>query len=133
MMEACIYIKNGRIAALRESHLLSAHRTMDCGGRFVIPGLIDAHMHVEPTLLTPEALAELIVPLPIGGLLSNLGAQEVIERVDELNAAAEALGCTLPAPFMTLSFITLPTVPELGLTDKGLIDVKSHSVIPVLI
>lgn len=47
--------------------------------------------------------------------------------------AAKDLGCRLNAPFMTLSFISLPTVPELGLTDKGLIDVKGHKVIDVRI
>lgn len=47
-------------------------------------------------------------------------------RMEELNAAARALGCEMAAPFMTLSFISLPTVPGLGLTDVGLIDVMHH-------
>ena len=37
----------------------------------------------------------------------------------------------MDAPFMALSFISLPTVPELGLTDKGLIDVLKHEIIPL--
>jgi adenine deaminase len=60
-----------------------------------------------------------------------LCADEVIERIEHLNEAARAMGCKLPSPFMTLSFISLPTVPELGITDKGLVDVKSHAIIPV--
>jgi adenine deaminase len=72
-----------------------------------------------------------VLPLPIAGLMSDLCADEVIERIEHLNEAARAMGCKLPSPFMTLSFISLPTVPELGITDKGLVDVKSHAIIPV--
>ncbi|MGH2626663.1 MAG: adenine deaminase C-terminal domain-containing protein, partial [Anaerolineales bacterium] len=43
------------------------------------------------------------------------------------------LGCTLPAPFMTLSFVSLPTVPEAGMTDYGLVDVRSHRLLEVVI
>ncbi len=75
-----------------------------------------------------EVLAEL--PLPIGGLLSDREAESVIHDLEKMNEAARSLGCTLPAPFMTLSFISLPTVPELGLTDMGLIDVREHKIIP---
>lgn len=69
--------------------------------------------------------------LPIGGLMSEQNADTVMRELDELNAAAKELGCEMPAPFMSLSFISLPTVPELGLTDKGLIDVIGHRLIPV--
>ena len=48
-----------------------------------------------------------------------------------MNEAALALGCDVAAPFMALSFISLPTVPELGLTDMGLIDVLGHTLIDV--
>lgn len=70
--------------------------------------------------------------LPIGGLMSELSADEVEIHLDEMNEAAAGLGCPLPAPFMTLSFISLPTVPELGLTDKGLIDVLAHRLTEVV-
>lgn len=69
--------------------------------------------------------------LPIGGLMSECSAQEVMELLDGMNEATRALGCTMPAPFMTLSFISLPTVPELGLTDMGLVDVLEHKLIDV--
>ena len=71
--------------------------------------------------------------LPIGGLMSPLTAQEVMQAMNELNAVAAGLGTPLHAPFMSLSFVSLPTVPELGLTDKGLIDVKAHSIIPLIL
>lgn len=69
--------------------------------------------------------------LPLGGLMSEGDAESVMAELDVMNAAAAALGCPLPAPFMTLSFISLPTVPELGLTDMGLVDVLEHKLIPV--
>jgi adenine deaminase len=78
-----------------------------------------------------ETLAELA--LPIGGLLSDQRAEVVIPALKKMNEAARSLGCSLPAPFMTLSFISLPTVPKFGLTDMGLIDVDKHKIIPPFI
>jgi adenine deaminase len=60
--------------------------------------------------------------LPIAGLVSDRPLEEVIQRLHDLNAAARALGCELAAPFMTLSFLSLSPIPELKLTDQGLID-----------
>jgi adenine deaminase len=60
--------------------------------------------------------------LPIAGLVSDRPLHEVIERIAALNAAARAMGCDLEAPFMTLSFLSLSPIPELKLTDQGLID-----------
>lgn len=69
--------------------------------------------------------------LPVSGLMSEKNADAVMEELEVMNDAAKELGCPLPAPFMTLSFISLPTVPELGLTDMGLIDVLEHTLIDV--
>lgn len=69
--------------------------------------------------------------LPIGGLMSEGSAEEVIEEFSQMNEAVKSLGCKMVAPFMTLCFISLPTVPELGLTDKGLVDVINHKLIDV--
>lgn len=60
--------------------------------------------------------------LPVAGLVSDRPLGEVIRRLEALNAAAHALGCDLAAPFMTLSFLSLSPIPELKLTDQGLID-----------
>ena len=67
------------------------------------------------------------VALPLGGLMSPLPAGEVMEQMEVANRAVAELGCEMAAPFMTLSFISLPTVPDLGLTDVGLIDVLKHT------
>jgi adenine deaminase len=48
-----------------------------------------------------------------------------------LERAIRKLGCKLPDPFMTLSFLSLPVIPELKITDKGLVDVNQFKVVPV--
>jgi len=69
--------------------------------------------------------------LPIGGLMSEKSADEVMAEIANADEAARSLGCTISAPFMILSFISLPTVPNLGLTDMGLVDVLNHKLIDV--
>lgn len=68
-----------------------------------------------------RVLAELA--LPIGGLMSDRPVAEVADGLGHLVAAAAGLGVTLPAPFMHLSFLGLSVLPELRLTDRGLVDV----------
>jgi len=60
--------------------------------------------------------------LPIAGLVSDKPLAHVIKEIGNLNTAASAMGCNLAAPFMTLSFLSLSPIPELKLTDQGLID-----------
>ena len=60
--------------------------------------------------------------LPIAGLVSDRPLNEVIEGIAGLKAAAREMGCKLDAPFMSLSFLSLSPIPELKLTDQGLID-----------
>jgi adenine deaminase len=74
-----------------------------------------------------------VLPLPIGGLLSDQPAEKVNATLEKITEIAHNLGCKLPAPFMTLSFISLPTVPELGLTDRGLVNVRKHILIDSVI
>jgi len=65
---------------------------------------------------------EAALPLPIAGLVSDQPLEIVIEKIAALNAAAKSLGCELPAPFMSLSFLSLSPIPALKLTDQGLVD-----------
>jgi adenine deaminase len=69
-----------------------------------------------------QPLAE--VPLPVGGLMSNAPMAEVDAAERKANEAARSLGATMDHPFMTLAFLALPVIPELKLTDKGLVDVR---------
>jgi adenine deaminase len=72
------------------------------------------------------------VALPLVGLMSDRPAAEVAAQIHELNrAAADALGVTLEEPFMQLSFLALSVIPELRLTDGGLVDVDEFAYVPV--
>ena len=62
------------------------------------------------------------LPLPIAGLVSDRPLPKVVEKIEALKAAAAQLGCSLPAPFMSLSFLSLSPIPALKLTDQGLVD-----------
>ena len=55
--------------------------------------------------------------------MSNAPMEEVDAAERRANAAARSLGTTMDHPFMTLAFLALPVIPELKLTDKGLVDV----------
>jgi adenine deaminase len=67
--------------------------------------------------------------LPIGGLMSLEPLDSVVNQFDALVAETHKLGTLLPAPFATLSFMALPAIPELRLTDLGLVDVNSFKLI----
>jgi adenine deaminase len=72
------------------------------------------------------------VPLPLAGLMSDRPADEVAAQLHELNrAAADTLGVTLEEPFMQLSFLALSVIPELRITDGGLVDVDEFAYVPV--
>jgi adenine deaminase len=60
--------------------------------------------------------------LPVAGLLSEQPLEEVVAKLGELERAASELGCLAPSPFSLMSFLALPVVPELRLTDLGLVD-----------
>ncbi len=78
-----------------------------------------------------QVLARL--PLPIAGLMSDQPLERVREEMDNINKATRGLGCDLHAPFMALSFLALPVIPELKLTDKGLVDVNKFDFVELLV
>jgi adenine deaminase len=69
------------------------------------------------------------LPLPIAGLMSNRPLSEVRSAIDQLNLEARRLCCKLENPFMTMSFLSLPVIPEIKLTDMGLVDVSKFDFI----
>ena len=78
-----------------------------------------------------QALAE--VALPVGGLMSNAAMQDVDNAERRANEAARMLGGTMDHPFMTLAFLALPVIPELKLTDKGLVDVTKFDFVSAVV
>ena len=97
----------------------------------IIVGTNDYDMYVAAVELVKSQGGKVVVnngevvsklPLPIAGLMSDKEFNYVLEKCAELNNASHSIGCTLEDPFMTLAFMSLPVIPELKITDKGLFD-----------
>jgi adenine deaminase len=71
--------------------------------------------------------------LPIAGLMSPEPVHTIHKQLDGLLASARQIGSSLPNPFMTLSFLSLPVIPELKITDMGLVDVGRFQIVPLFI
>ncbi|MCL1847752.1 MAG: adenine deaminase [Coriobacteriia bacterium] len=65
------------------------------------------------------------VALPVAGLMNNSSLEEVCAMVTAEEEAWEEIGCTMPSPFMTMALIPLACLPELRLTNRGLVDCRS--------
>lgn len=87
---------------------IALNRLGEIGGGFVV-------------VADGAVLAELA--LPIGGLMSDRPFEVVARDLETLRAAAAGLGGTLAEPFLQLAFLTLPVIPHLKITDRGLVDV----------
>jgi len=105
------------IAGVSDSDILLAARTLqEMGGGFAF--VVDGQVRAQ-------------VPLPFGGLVSPLPASELVQQLRKLDAAAAQFGCTLDHPCMTLSFLSLSVIPSLKLTDRGLVDVETFTLLPL--
>ena len=71
------------------------------------------------------------LPLPVAGLLSPAPLADVVARRRTVLAAGRALGTDLEDPFMVLSFLALPVIPHLKLTDQGLVDGDRFALVPL--
>ncbi len=78
-----------------------------------------------------EVLA--LLPLPIGGLMSDAPAETIIEQQHALHEATRALGCPHADPFMPLSFLPLSVIPKLKLSDQGLVDVEKFELVSLAV
>ncbi|HZO72655.1 MAG TPA: adenine deaminase [Ktedonobacteraceae bacterium] len=105
------------IAGVNDSDMLRAACALEeMGGGFVcvVDGVVRAS-----------------VPLPLGGLVSPLPVAELVQLLRVLDETAAELGCTLDHPCMTLSFLSLSVIPALKLTDHGLVDVETFTLLPL--
>lgn len=68
------------------------------------------------------------LPLPIAGLMSDKPVDDVRQKISELESASQKIGCEIADPFMSMAFLSLSVIPELKITDKGLINVKKFAV-----
>lgn len=73
------------------------------------------------------------VPLPIAGLMNDKPLEEMSNLVESLNTAWEKIGCDMVSPFMTMALIPLACLPELRLTDRGLVDCTKFEFVPMFV
>ncbi|TET16428.1 MAG: adenine deaminase, partial [Dehalococcoidia bacterium] len=80
-------------------------------------------------VVTAEGRVLASLALPMAGLLSDEPLEVVVAKLEKLEQIARDLGTTLKSPFSTLSFLALPVIPQLRLTDLGLVDVNEFRLI----
>jgi adenine deaminase len=71
--------------------------------------------------------------LPLAGLMADRAPEVVADELDTVTSAVRDLGCAVPAPFMAMSFLALPVIPHLKLTDRGLVDVDAFAFTDVFV
>ncbi|MBA2360925.1 MAG: adenine deaminase [Actinobacteria bacterium] len=105
------------VVGVKDDDMLRAVRRLsDTGGGVVVVdgGIVQAELQ-----------------LPIAGLLSDAGLDEVIASSRACVEAARSLGCELPSPFQTMAFLALSVIPSLKITDRGLVDVDRFELVPL--
>ncbi|MBC8520646.1 MAG: adenine deaminase, partial [Methanomicrobia archaeon] len=70
--------------------------------------------------------------LPIAGLMTDKGLDYAVKKQKDMDDKISEMGCKLRAPFITLSFLALPVIPALKITDKGLVDVEKRRIVALL-
>ena len=78
-------------------------------------------------LAVADQNAQEILPLPAAGIMTHLDGYRTAALYARLDDMAKSLGSPLSAPFMTLSFMALPVIPELKITDRGLFELSSFN------
>jgi adenine deaminase len=108
----------------------------------IVTGVTDAEMQAAVTAVVSMGGGLAVVsrgnvmaslPLPVAGLMSDQPVETVRQQMDEMIAAAKDLGAVLSDPFMTLGFLALPVIPDLKLTDRGLVDVHRFEIVSLFI
>lgn len=106
----------------------------------IVAGSNDADMYLAAQTLVDRGgglvvvadhQVQALLPLPLGGLMSQEPLATVVAQHQALLAAYRHLGGRLADPFMALSFLALPVIPALKLTDRGLVDVAKFTLVPL--
>ncbi|WP_409069205.1 adenine deaminase [Clostridium sp. FAM 1755] len=101
-----------------EDMALAANTLIECGGGMV-------------AIQDGKVLG--LVPLPIAGLMSNKPLEEMAEMVEKLDSAWKEIGCDIVSPFMTMALIPLACLPELRLTNRGLVDCNKFEFVSLFV
>lgn len=101
-----------------EDMALAANTLIECGGGMV-------------AVQNGKVLG--CTPLPIAGLMNDLPVDEMAALVAGLEEAWKQIGCQMPSPFMTMALIALACLPELRLTNRGLVDCTTFQFVPLIV
>lgn len=117
-------LKNGAIASSvgHDSHNITVIGTNDADMALAVNRVIEmkgGFAVAENGRITAD------LALPVAGLMSTEPFEAISKNLEHLRAAAHALGCALPEPFLQVSFLALPVIPHLKMTDRGLFDVDA--------
>ncbi len=125
-------LKRGALASsvAHDSHNIVLIGTNDADMKTALAVVVDMGGGLA-AVCDGEVKADL--PLPIAGLMSADPVNRVRRRLDRLIEVTRGLGSSLNDPFMTMSFLALPVIPELKITDKGLVDVVEFKVVPLFV
>ena len=125
-------LKRGAIASsvAHDSHNIIAAGVSDAGLQAAVAAVVEMGGGLA-AVDDGTVLASL--PLPVAGLMSDQPVETVRQQMDGVIAAAKALGAVLSDPFMTLGFLALPVIPDLKLTDKGLVDVTRFEIVSLFV
>jgi adenine deaminase len=93
-----------------EDMALAANTLIECGGGMC-------------AVADGKVLA--LVPLPIAGLMNDLPVEEMAALISKLDAAWKDMGCVINSPYMTMALAALACLPELRLTNRGLVDCRN--------
>ncbi|WP_407313561.1 adenine deaminase [Desulfosporosinus sp. SB140] len=107
-----------------DAHNLIVLGTSDSDMAFAVNTLVECSGGM--TAVEGEKVQALL-KMPIAGLMSDLSVQEVASRLSKLSDAWADLGSPLASPFMTMSLLSLIVIPEIRLTDKGIVNVYNNS------
>ena len=121
-------LKHGAIASsvAHDSHNIVAVGVMDAD---TITAVKEIQRMEGGLVVCSQGKVLASLPLPVAGLLSPEPLKQVVRKFNQVEKAAAGLGTLPPSPFALLSFLALPVIPELKLTDKGLVDVAAFQVI----
>jgi adenine deaminase len=101
-----------------EDMALAANTLVECGGGMC-------------AVADGKVLA--LVPLPIAGLMNDLPAEEMADLISKLDAAWKEMGCVINSPYMTMALIPLACLPELRLTNRGLVDCRTFQFVDLFV
>ncbi|MGD9049272.1 MAG: adenine deaminase C-terminal domain-containing protein, partial [Anaerolineae bacterium] len=123
-------LKRGAIASsvAHDAHNIGVIGTSDSEMRAAVAAVVEMG---GGQVVVSGGEVQAACPLPIAGLMSDRPLEEVGEQEKALTEAAHSLGCTLPDPLMTMSFLALEVIPALKLTDRGLVDVNRFDLVPL--